>query len=31
MTDTTRAGAEANRAFVLEYMDAFRTFDPDRY
>ena len=24
-------GAEANRAFVLEYMDAFRTFDPEVY
>jgi len=22
---------EANRAFVLEYMEAFRTFDPDVY
>jgi ketosteroid isomerase-like protein len=22
---------EANKAFVLEYMDAFRTFDPDQY
>ncbi len=23
--------AEANKALVLEYMDAFRTFDPDAY
>jgi ketosteroid isomerase-like protein len=31
MEDAAAGGAEANRAFVLEYMDAFRTFDPDVY
>ena len=29
--DTDRSREERNKAFVLEYMDAFRTFDPDRY
>ena len=32
MPDTPdRSREEHNKAFVLEYMDAFRTFDPDRY
>src|SRR5262249_40357723 len=31
MDGPAAGGAEANRAFVLEYMEAFRTFDPDVY
>jgi ketosteroid isomerase-like protein len=32
MADTPdRSREERNKAFVLEYMDAFRTFDPDTY
>ena len=31
MDSTMSSSAEANKAFVLEYMDAFRTFDPDVY
>ena len=32
MAEPARAsGEERNKAFVLEYMEAFRTFDPDVY